>query len=68
VEKMTKVANTKCPITMLILQNKPNFPCFSLKNVDLAKKRTQTNPIKANVNLGNLWPKTYRRLQRRENS
>jgi hypothetical protein len=28
-----------------IIQNEPNFPCFSPKNEDLTKKQTQTNPI-----------------------
>ena len=36
----------------LFMQNKPNFPHFSLENEDFAKKQTQfkpnTNPIKAN--------------------
>jgi len=39
-----KVAYTGCPITILILQNEPNFRSFWLENKDLAKKRTQTNP------------------------
>jgi hypothetical protein len=42
---MTKVEYTGCPITMLILKNKPNFPRFSLKNEDFVQKQTQTNPI-----------------------
>jgi hypothetical protein len=45
-----KVANTGCPITMLILQNKPNFPHFSPKIEDLSKKQTQTNPIQTQSN------------------
>ena len=28
-----------------IMQNKPNFPCFSAKNEDYTKKQTQTDPI-----------------------
>jgi hypothetical protein len=61
--KIAKVANTGCPITMLILQNKPNFPHFWLKNKDLPKKQTQfkpnSNPIQTQTNpnlyrLGNL--------------
>jgi hypothetical protein len=39
-----KVANTNCPITLLILQNEPNFLRFCFKNHDLAKKRTQNEP------------------------
>jgi hypothetical protein len=48
-----KVANTGCPITMLILKNKPNFPCFWPKNHDYEKKQTQFKP-NSNPNLGNL--------------
>jgi hypothetical protein len=47
--KIAKVANTGCPIALLILQNKPNFRPFQLKIEDLPKKQTQnkpkTNPI-----------------------
>jgi hypothetical protein len=39
-----KVANTGCQITMLILQNEPNFRCFSPKNKDSTKKQTQFKP------------------------
>jgi hypothetical protein len=39
-----KVEYTGCPITMLILKNKPNFPRFSLKSGDLHKKQTQNKP------------------------
>jgi hypothetical protein len=40
----TKVAYTGCPITMLILQNEPNFRPIWLKIEDLPKKRTQFYP------------------------
>jgi len=36
-----KVEYTKCPITMLILKNKPNFPHFYAKNQDLGEKQSQ---------------------------
>jgi hypothetical protein len=53
-----KVEYTGCPITMLILQNKPNFPRFSLKIEDFVQKQSQnkpnSNPIKPNFNLGKM--------------
>jgi len=36
----------------LFMQNKPNFPHFSLKNDDFAKKQTQFKP-----NQSQFWPK-----------
>jgi hypothetical protein len=42
--KIAKVANTSCPITMLILQNKPNFRPFWLKIEDFAQKQSQNKP------------------------
>jgi hypothetical protein len=39
-----KVEYTSCPITTLILQNKPNFPHFSLKIEDFVQKQSQNKP------------------------
>ena len=56
----------------LFMQNKPNFPHFSLKNEDFTKKQTQykanSNPIKANfgpkIRVANPnKPKFYPRFQ-----
>jgi hypothetical protein len=41
---MTKVEYTSCPITILILQNKPNFPHFSPKIEESVQKQTQNEP------------------------
>jgi hypothetical protein len=50
--QMTKVACTGCPIDMLILQNEPNFPQFSPKIEDFAKKRTQNEPKRTQCQSG----------------
>jgi hypothetical protein len=42
---VAKVVNTRCPITTLIVQNKPKFRPFQHKNEDLPKKQTQYLPV-----------------------
>jgi hypothetical protein len=41
---MSFLKTTGCPITIFILQNKPNFPHFWPKSKDLPKKQTQNKP------------------------
>jgi hypothetical protein len=47
-----EVANTGCPIAMLILQNEPNYPRFQPKNRLLWKKQSQNKPNSNPIYLG----------------
>ena len=38
------VAETRCPIDMLIMQNEPNLCSFSAEKDDFEEKRTQNEP------------------------
>jgi hypothetical protein len=52
VQKLTQMAST----IRLFMQNKPNFPHFSLKNDDFTKKQSQFKP-NSNPNKPNFGPK-----------